>query len=162
MREDNFYAGDQSDDKNETAGEIAFKFNKEGNCTNYARHYEPSSYRGGAAVAALIEEYASDHSRGRARRRLHQKFLQTQIGRDGFRDGKYQADVAIINTGGVRGLARGPIRVKTWRVSPFVTPSSYRYRQLQLKELYGEQKQFCICRNLISTTSTNMKHTESR
>lgn len=150
MREDEFFMPViQSDDKNETAGEIAFKFNKEGKLYSAtARHYEPSRYQAGAAVAALVEEYASDIAAGeRVVGYTPEILYKPQIGEEMVfaMASKYQADVAIINTGGVREiLARGPIRVKdVYEVFPFDNAVILTdIGGWQLKELYDEQKQF--------------------
>ncbi|MDD4388241.1 MAG: 5'-nucleotidase C-terminal domain-containing protein, partial [Bacilli bacterium] len=139
----------QSNDKNQTAGEIIFKFNKSGKLLSAkARHYYPDRYQADSKVLALIESYAADIAAGeRIIGYTVEKLYRDRLGLEITKamKNKYQVDVAFINTGGVREtLSPGPITVKdVYQVFPFdnaviLTDIS----GSQLRSLYYNQRSY--------------------
>jgi 2',3'-cyclic-nucleotide 2'-phosphodiesterase (5'-nucleotidase family) len=136
----------QSDDKNESVGEIVFRFGADGKLQSASmRHYDPMLYKADEAVAAVIAEYEDDIEAGeRVIAYTVENLSRSRLGEEMTRamKEKYGVDVAIINTGGVReSIGRGLIRVKdVYEVFPFdnrIILTGINGRQLN--NLYHEQ-----------------------
>lgn len=139
----------QCDDKNETVGQLIIKIDEDKNPkTATIKHYRPENYANNHAFLELVTKYSEAIDEGnRVVGYTTETLYEFRLGREmaNAMKEKYSADVAFINTGGVRAVINvGNIRIRdVYEVFPFdnkIVLTSIRGDKL--KSLYEDQKNY--------------------
>lgn len=151
----------QSQTKNITVGELIFSFENEIVKSAQIRHYYPRDYAMDSSLDEVVEKYQSTIQEGNRVIAYTPEFLsEYRLGMEmtTAMQEKYQADVAIINTGGVRNdIPSGNITVKKiYDVFPF---DNYVVRTQmtgsKLKSLYSQSGAYLYFNPGFSSSSLN-------
>lgn len=114
----------QSDDKNDTVGEVILTMENKKAVTGSIKHYDPSKYTATTRMKNIIDKYAATINEGEtvvgytpeslSRNRIGSEITLAMTE-------QYGCDVAVVNTGGVRNeISTGNIKVKNvFDVFPF-------------------------------------------
>ena len=115
----------QNYSQNGTAAVVKIKITESGDFDNYeAKHYYPNDYNKSSSLSSIVNKYQSDINEGNRVLGAAQYYLSKQtIGQltTNAMKNKFNADIAIMNTGGVRGtIDYGNITVSMiYNVFPF-------------------------------------------